>query len=69
MDAIEVRSAGVFDGHHAIGGTVSGPDQLIELQLRGTVVMVLRVLDEHDHEKGQEGHADGGQQLHHAESQ
>jgi hypothetical protein len=63
VDAVEVRPTGVFDGHHPVGGGVRRSDELVQLELRGPVVVVLRVLQQHDHEERHEGDAGGDQQL------
>lgn len=47
----------VLDVDHAVAGVVNGMDQLVELQVDGARVAILRVLDEEDHEEGHDGRA------------
>ena len=49
---VELEVAEIFDVDHLITGLVDSPDEFVQLQVDGASIAVLSVLDEEDHEEG-----------------
>ena len=57
VEIVEFEVAEVFDVDHLVAGFIDGSDELVELEIDGAGIAVLRVLDEEDHQKSDNGGA------------
>ena len=55
MHQLEFFVSAFLEVHHFVSGAVHGSNQLVEFKVEGLGVTVLRVLNEEDHEEGNNG--------------
>src|SRR6185437_12226441 len=55
LEALEIMLRQVFCIQNAIIGALDGTDQLIQLELHRLTIAILCVLDEEDHQEGNDG--------------
>src|SRR4051794_10078231 len=62
-DRLQLRLGAMLDADEGVAGAFRGADHLVELGLDRRSVAVLRVLDQEDHQEGDDGRAGVDDQL------
>jgi len=63
FDFLQIFLAEILQSEHHVAGVSIGTDELVEFELDGSRVTVLRVLEEEDHQEGYDGRASVDDEL------